>query len=70
MLDLKKLAFAVELRRGRRTLRDVEEEAGVSASTLSRIERGIQPDLDTYARICDWLDKPMDYFRQPTPQTA
>ena len=43
------------------SLRDVADEIGVSASTLSRIENGTgKPDADNIARISRWLDMPMD----------
>ncbi|MFD2788021.1 helix-turn-helix domain-containing protein [Hymenobacter rubripertinctus] len=34
----------------------------VSPSTLSRIERGSLPDLDTYMRICRWLEVDPAHF--------
>ena len=34
----------------------------VSSSTLSRIERGSLPDLDSYMRICRWLNVDPAYF--------
>lgn len=43
-----------------------EKMEGVSPSTLSRIERGNLPDLDTYMRICRWLDvDPAHFAVQP-----
>ena len=43
------------------SLRDVADEIGVSASTLSRIENGTgKPDADNIARITGWLDMPVD----------
>lgn len=41
--------------RGERGIRDVASEIGVSAATLSRVERGHLPDLDTFGKICRWL---------------
>jgi len=38
------------------------EIENVSPSTLSRIERGSLPDLDTYMRICRWLGVDPAYF--------
>jgi transcriptional regulator with XRE-family HTH domain len=47
------------LRRARKqknlSLRDVANEISVSPSTLSRIERGAQPDLATLNKLIDWL---------------
>lgn len=43
------------------SLRDVADETGVSASTLSRIENGTgKPDADNIARLTSWLDVPME----------
>jgi len=43
------------------SLRDVADETGVSASTLSRIENGTgKPDADNIARLTGWLDMPID----------
>lgn len=39
-------------RRGERGLRDFAAELGVSTATLSRIERGRLPDLETFSKIC------------------
>src|SRR5713226_1793442 len=42
-------------RRGTRGIREVAREIGVSAATLSRVERGKIPDLLTFQKICKWL---------------
>lgn len=43
------------------SLRDVADETGVSASTLSRIENGTgKPDADNIARLTSWLDVPVE----------
>src|ERR1700756_3551082 len=43
------------------SLRDLANETGVSASTLSRIENGTgKPDADNIARLTSWLDMPVD----------
>ncbi len=34
----------------------------VSPSTLSRIERGNLPDIDTYMRVCHWLGVGSEHF--------
>src|SRR5256885_17015723 len=63
--DLSKLSAMLRTKRGDKGLRDVAEEIGnVSASTLSRIEQGNVPDLDTFARICRWLAaSPSEFMR-------
>jgi transcriptional regulator with XRE-family HTH domain len=43
-------------------LREAAEKAGVSASTLSRLERGISsslPDFETITSLAKWLDVPV-----------
>ena len=43
------------------SLRDVADETGVSASTLSRIENGTgKPDADNIARLTQWLNVPVE----------
>lgn len=43
------------------SLRDVANETGVSASTLSRIENGTgKPDVENIAGLTTWLDVPME----------
>jgi transcriptional regulator with XRE-family HTH domain len=43
------------------SLRDVADETGVSASTLSRIENGTgKPDADNIARLTNWLNVPVE----------
>lgn len=62
-IDTQKLARELGQKRGERGLRAVAEEiGGVSASTLSRIEQGKVPDLDTFIRLCRWLNVSPDRF--------
>lgn len=63
-LAMERLAVQVKAKRGKRGLREIAEEIGdVSASTLSRIEQGKMPDLDTFMRLCEWLQvSPRDFF--------
>jgi transcriptional regulator with XRE-family HTH domain len=57
------LSEMIKSKRGNRGLREVAKEIGnLSAPTLSRIENGNLPDIDTYFKICKWLDVPTDYF--------
>jgi len=46
-------------------LREAAKKTGISAATLSRIERGRIPDLSTYATLCKWIGCTMEeYFIQ------
>ena len=50
-------------KRSSKGLRAVAEEIGeISAATLSRIEQGNLPDVDSFIRICKWLGVPTDTF--------
>ena len=41
--------------RGGRGVREVAQDIGISAATLSRVERGLMPDLETFGKISRWL---------------
>jgi len=43
-------------KRGGRGMREVAAEIGVSLATLSRVEAGKLPDIDTFKKICKWLE--------------
>lgn len=49
--------LGAELKRERRGrgLREVAADIGISTATLSRIESGRQPDLETFSKVCKWL---------------
>ncbi len=50
------LATMIRRKRGDKGLRTIAEEIGdISAPTLSRIEAGNVPDVDTFLKLCRWL---------------
>jgi transcriptional regulator with XRE-family HTH domain len=61
-IDTGKLSTMIRSKRGDKGLREVSKEIGVSAPTLSRIEQGKVPDVQTFMRICEWLDVSADEF--------
>lgn len=62
-LNTELLAGMLKDKRAGKGLRKVAEEiGGVSAPTLSRIEQGKLPDVDTFIKICNWLETPTDTF--------
>jgi transcriptional regulator with XRE-family HTH domain len=57
------LAGMLKDKRGKRGLREVSTDiGGVSTATLSRIEQGKIPDVDTFIKLCKWLETPTDTF--------
>jgi len=63
LVNTGELGRAVKRRREEQglSLRDVADQTGVSASTLSRIENGTgKPDAENIARLTAWLDMPLD----------
>jgi transcriptional regulator with XRE-family HTH domain len=42
-------------KRGDVGVRSAAKEIGISPATLSRVERGYLPDLETFGKICKWL---------------
>lgn len=54
------------------TLREVADLTGVSVATLSRLERGTTPDLDTFFALCAWMNVVPDVFvaQSSTPNNA
>ncbi len=55
-ISLENLSLILKERRGGRGIREVAKEIKISPATLSRIEQGKQPDLDTFSKICAWLN--------------
>ena len=51
------LAEKIVAKRAGKGIRITAKEIGVSAATLSRIENGNVPDLETFRKICTWLNE-------------
>ncbi len=55
-LNTELLATMIKKKRGEQGLRATADEIGdISAPTLSRVEMGNVPDVDTFLKICRWL---------------
>lgn len=50
-----KLGAALREKRGKKGLREVAEESGISLATFSRIENGSAVDIDTFQLAMRWL---------------
>ena len=55
-ISLQTLVEQLKERRGGQGIRKTAEQIGISAATLSRVERGNLPDLETFGKICSWLE--------------
>jgi transcriptional regulator with XRE-family HTH domain len=74
-LRLRELAELVREKRGISGVRAAAAEVEISPATFSRIENGHMPDLETFAKICKWLEvDPTAYLgldtTKRTPSTA
>jgi len=72
-LDVAALYVTLDSERQQRGIswRQVAHEAGVGASTLSRMAQGNRPDVDSFAALVHWLGLPADQFmRHPDPEGA
>lgn len=61
-LQIEELGRRILTRRGPMGVRAAAKEIGISPATLSRVENGQVPDLDTFARICAWLGEDPSAF--------
>jgi transcriptional regulator with XRE-family HTH domain len=62
--DVSALYSALDSERFARNLnwKEVSEESGVSASTLTRLSQGRRPDVDSLTALTKWLGMPADRF--------
>lgn len=61
-INIDALSKMIQSKRGGRGLREVAKEVGISVSTLSRVENGNLPDIDSYLKLCKWLDVSIEFF--------
>src|SRR2546426_12486125 len=55
-LTLQTLGRKLVEKRGAVGIRETARKIGVSPATLSRVERGHMPDLETLRKVCGWLN--------------
>ncbi len=61
--NLAKFAGMLKRTRGNIGLRKVAEEIGdISFTTLSRVENGKMPDIETAIKLCHWMQVPFSTF--------
>jgi transcriptional regulator with XRE-family HTH domain len=56
-LPMAEFGGLITAKRGPMGVRAAAAEAGISPATLSRVENGHMPDLETFAKICKWLGR-------------
>lgn len=61
-LNTELLSSAIKSKRGKKGLRDTAAEIDISSATLSRVELGNLPDVETFIKICKWLGVSTDTF--------
>jgi DNA-binding Xre family transcriptional regulator len=67
-ISIKELGRLMLAKRGSRGVRAAAAEAEISSATFSRVENGHMPDLETFVKICRWVDRnPGEFlgFEQP-----
>lgn len=70
-IKIDRLAKQIQARRAGKGVREAAKEAGVSPATLSRVENGKIPDLETFGKICHWLgEDPAVYFGMRPTETS
>ena len=65
-----RLARRILERRAGKGIRETAVEVGVSPATLSRIENGKVPDLETFSRVCKWLGEDPSVYLGLSPVTV
>lgn len=67
-LNTSLLAGMLKSKRGSTGLRATASEIGdISSATLSRIEQGKLPDVETFIKICKWLEVTTETFIVSSP---
>jgi transcriptional regulator with XRE-family HTH domain len=70
-IRIDRLAERIQVKRAGKGIREAASEVGVSPATLSRIENGKIPDLETFGKVCRWLgEDPAIYLGLPPQATA
>lgn len=55
-ISMDELARLTVKKRAGKGIRETAKQIGISAATLSRVENGNVTDLDTFRKICNWLE--------------
>ena len=55
-ISLSNLGTMVRTKRGDAKLRETAQDIEISAATLMRVESGRIPDVETFGKLCTWLN--------------
>lgn len=55
-ISMEYLREMLQKKRGPRGIRQTAAMIGISPATLSRLLRGHLPDIETFKKLCDWLE--------------
>jgi transcriptional regulator with XRE-family HTH domain len=67
--DAQWFAALLQTKRAGRGLREIADQTGVSISTLSRLEHGEIPDMDSFLALLSWLKLPSsEFIREDEPK--
>jgi transcriptional regulator with XRE-family HTH domain len=69
-ISLSNLSTMVRKKRGEAKLRATAQQIGISPATLMRVENGRIPDIETFGRICNWLQVDPGSFLGFKPESA
>jgi transcriptional regulator with XRE-family HTH domain len=69
-LTIGHLGRLLAAKRGSRGVRAAALDARVSPATFSRVENGHMPDLETFAKLCKWLQRDPGEFLDMEPDDA
>lgn len=61
-MKIEELAGLILKKRGSMGIRAAAAEIGISPTTLSRVENGHIPDMQTLTKLCAWLGKDIGQF--------
>lgn len=72
MVDVNALVAALDAKRRQRGLswRKLAEEADVSPSTLTRMQQGKSPDVNTFTALTQWLNMAAENFTNAQGETG
>jgi transcriptional regulator with XRE-family HTH domain len=72
LVDVDSLIATLDAQRQARNLswRQLAAEANVSASSLTRMQQGKSPDVNTFSALTAWLNIPAERFYTNKPQSS